>query len=179
VNALDRLSARLKATKETPISRHKHSSPSGSRTQPYFDVAISFAGEDRATAEALAHRFRDKSLRVFYDRFYQSELIGEDLARLLAKIYRQASRFCIVLISEHYPQKKWPKFELSHAQDRAIFGTDSYIIPVRLDSTHVDGISAVVGYIDLRQVPLDKAVELIAEKVQQDRSGSPRLSEII
>jgi hypothetical protein len=118
--------------------------------EPYFDIALSFAGEDREIAHALATGLRRRSLRVFYDMFYQSDLIGEDLSRLLAKIYGQASRFCAVLISTHYPQKSWPKKELLHVQERAIFGDDTYLIPVRVDSTTVDGISSTVGYIDLR-----------------------------
>lgn len=147
--------------------------------EPYFDVALSFAGEDRNIAATLANGLRAKSLRVFYDMFYQADLIGEDLSRLLAKIYRQASRFCVVLISKHYPQKSWPKFELSHAQDRAIFGHSAYLIPVRLDSTPVDSISATVAYIDLRHNSIEHAVELITEKIKKEWSGNPRLSEMI
>ena len=177
--ALARLSKKLESVENISDTKQQTQPIDNSETQPYFDVAISFAGEDRATAEALAHRFRDKSLRVFYDMYYQSDLIGEDLAHLLAKIYGQASLFCMILISKHYPQKKWSKFELSHAQDRAIFHSSTYIIPVRLDSTDVDGISAVVGYIDLRHNTLDRTVELIAEKIQKARLKSPRLSEFI
>ena len=138
---------------------------------PYFDVALSFAGEDRGIAQSLATGLRAKSLRVFYDMFYQSDLVGEDLSRLLAMIYSQASRFCAVLISKHYPQKSWPKKELAHVQERVIFGDDAYLIPVRLDSTTVDGISSTVGHIDLREHSIDQAVEMIADKIIKDRSG--------
>jgi hypothetical protein len=178
-NAFARLSKRLNTKKTTTSNLNKLKQANSEQKQPYFDVAISFAGEDRITAESLAHRFRENSIRVFYDMFYQAELIGEDLALLLAKIYCQASRFCIVLISAHYPQKTWPKFELRQVQDRAIFGSGAYIIPVRLDSTHVDGISDTVAHIDLRSTTLDKAVDLICEKIQHDRAGGPRLLEIV
>ena len=35
-----------------------------------YDVALSFAGEDRAHAEALASSLRDNGARVFYDEFF-------------------------------------------------------------------------------------------------------------
>jgi hypothetical protein len=39
-----------------------------------FDVALSFAGEDRAHAERLANLLRDTHVRVFYDEFVKATL---------------------------------------------------------------------------------------------------------
>jgi hypothetical protein len=40
---------------------------------PYeFDVALSFAGEDRQVAESLADGLRNFGVRVFYDRYEQA-----------------------------------------------------------------------------------------------------------
>jgi hypothetical protein len=175
-NALARLTARLHGSARTPV-RATAPESAGSRAEPYFDVAISFAGEDRSVAEALAQGLRARSLRVFYDMFYQAELIGEDLAQLLARIYSRASLFCIVLISKHYPQKRWPQFELAQIQDGVIVRGGPSMVPVRIDETRVDGISATLGYIDLRLTDVDKAVDLIARKVDLKRSGGRTLSE--
>jgi len=147
--------------------------------EPYFDVALSFAGEDRKIAESLACGLRENSLRVFYDMFYQADLVGEDLARLLARIYCRASRFCIPIISKHYARKSWPRFELSQAQERSIFGDSSYLIPVQIDSTRVSGIPATVGHIDLRVCSIDKAIQLITKKVMQAKVGKPGLGDLL
>ncbi|MCP4612183.1 MAG: TIR domain-containing protein [Planctomycetes bacterium] len=146
---------------------------------PFFDVAFSFAGEDRNIAEELAIGLRAKSLKVFYDMFYKEELLGEDLSRLLGKIYRQASRFCVVLLSKYYPQKSWTRFELSQAQDKAISSRKAYIIPIRLDSTHVDGISSTTGYIDLREHSISYAIDVITKKVNKAITGEKPLSDVL
>ena len=36
--------------------------------RPRYDIALSFAGEDREYVEAVAESLRVKSIRVFYDR---------------------------------------------------------------------------------------------------------------
>ena len=38
-----------------------------------YEVALSFAGEDRAFAEALAKGLRDAGVKVFYDDFYAED----------------------------------------------------------------------------------------------------------
>ena len=42
-----------------------------------YDIALSFAGEDRAYAEALAEALKEKHLKVFYDKWEKPLLRGE------------------------------------------------------------------------------------------------------
>ena len=55
----------------------KHSSEPGE----IYDLAVSYAGEDRPIAEEIATRLRAAGYEVFYDRFEQAQanLLGEDL----------------------------------------------------------------------------------------------------
>ena len=48
-----------------------------------FDVAISFAGTERAEAEKLAGIVREAGYDVFYDNFYAEQLWGKKFTRLL------------------------------------------------------------------------------------------------
>ena len=70
-----------------------------------YEVALSFAGEDRGFADAVAKGLRDAGVKVFYDDFYAEELWGEDLAVRLRDVYHSSSQFCIMIISEHYIEK--------------------------------------------------------------------------
>lgn len=70
-----------------------------------YDVAISFAGEDRKFAEAVANGLREAGVNVFYDDFYASDLWGEDLSVSLRKVYHEASQFCIMVLSGPYGQR--------------------------------------------------------------------------
>lgn len=70
-----------------------------------YEVALSFAGEDRRFAEAVAKGLRDAGIKVFYDDFCADELWGQDLSVKLREAYHDASQFCIMIISEHYVDK--------------------------------------------------------------------------
>ncbi len=41
-----------------------------------YEVALSFAGEDRVFAETVAKGLRSNGLEVFYDEFYREKLWG-------------------------------------------------------------------------------------------------------
>ena len=81
-----------------------------------YDVAISFAGQDRAVAEQLANALSSHNLRVFYDRWEEADLLGQNLYQHFSLVY---VKFCLVLVSAHYARKAWPKLELRAAQARA------------------------------------------------------------
>ena len=44
-----------------------------------YDFAISFAGEDRSKEERIAKALKKAGVRVFYDQYEQSSLVGKDL----------------------------------------------------------------------------------------------------
>jgi len=85
-----------------------------------FQVALSFAGENRPFAEGVASGLREADIRVFFDDFYVEDLWGEDLAVKLGEIYHDASEFCIMILSQHYLDKMWPSYERQKAVERMI-----------------------------------------------------------
>jgi len=85
-----------------------------------YEVAISFAGEDRAFAEACAKGLRGAGIEVFYDDFYAADLWGKDLSVEFLKVFFDSSRFCIMIISQHYLEKMWTIFEGKQAIERLI-----------------------------------------------------------
>ena len=52
-----------------------------------YDVALSFAGEDRDFAETINTALQAENVKVFYDEFNVAELWGEDLSTELRKKY--------------------------------------------------------------------------------------------
>jgi len=132
-----------------------------------YDVAISFAGEDRLIAEKYANILRSKGIKVFYDKYEQSSLWGEDLYERLDDIYRKKARYCVIFISQHYARSLWTTHERKSAQARAFRDNRSYILPVKLDNTLLPGVRETIGYIDLRQTQLEKLVELTLQKLSR------------
>jgi hypothetical protein len=54
-----------------------------------YDIAISFADENREIAENFTKKLQMKGLRVFYDEFYKHELWGKKLTEYFQDIYGQ------------------------------------------------------------------------------------------
>ena len=144
---------------------------SGERAmQPFeYDVALSFAGEDRACAELLAVELQRHGVRVFYDEFEKAELWGRNLYEYLTDVYLRRARFCIMLVSKAYAAKRWTKLEREAAQARA-FGEDvEYILPVRLDRTELPGILPTVGYLEWETEGAEGIVARFLQKSRRQR----------
>jgi len=140
-----------------------------------YDIAISFAGEDRATATEIVKRLQQEGVKVFYDSFEQANLWGKDLYEYLADIYSNHARYCVMILSASYGKKLWTNHERKSAQERAFREREEYILPVRLDDTRIPGIHDTIGYIDLRHTSLDELVGMVMVKlgkVQQVSSSS-------
>lgn len=120
---------------------------------PVYDVALSFAGEDRGHALALASRLQLAGYRVFFDRF--EELWGQDLSVKLHEVYARQSRFCVVFVSEHYLRKPWTNHERQIVMARAMQQAAPYLLPLRLDDAELPGLPDIVAYKDLREESVD------------------------
>jgi len=133
-----------------------------------FEVAISFAGEDRAVAEQLATFLKNADVPVFYDEWEQEKLWGKDLYQHLQSVYKDKANYCVVLTSKHYVKNNWPKHELQQAQARAFEENREYILPIKLDETVLPGVNHTIGYIDLRHHSIDKVANLLLKKLGHD-----------
>jgi TIR domain len=132
---------------------------------PIYDVALSFAGEDREYVEAVAEALRDRGIRVFYDHYEAASLWGKDLYEHLSQIYGQQARFTVMFISQHYARKVWTNVERESAQQRALEQHCEYVLPARFDDTEVPGVKDSTVQEDLRNTtPEDLAIR-IADKL--------------
>lgn len=93
-----------------------------------FDIALSFAGENRTYAADVAERLRGQGVRVFYDQYEQAMLWGKNLYDHLEYVYRRAARYCVLFISEHYADKVWTNHERQSAQARALEENHEYVL---------------------------------------------------
>jgi serine/threonine protein kinase len=116
-----------------------------------YDVALSFAGEDRRYAEEIAEILEAHGVRVFYDSFEQANLWGKNLFEHLHGVYSKKARFCIMLVSSAYASTMWTVLQRRSAQERSLKERDSeYILPVRIDDTDLPGLPSTVAHLDIR-----------------------------
>jgi hypothetical protein len=139
-----------------------------SNTAFEYDVALSFAREDRDTAEEFANLLSEKNISVFHDEYAQdlADLWGRDVVDHLVNLCARKARYCVLLISRHYPLKAWTGAERTDVQERALRDADEHIIPIRLDDVRVPGIEAAPGYRDLRKHSVVSIVEWLGQKLR-------------
>jgi hypothetical protein len=109
--------------------------------QRRFAIAVSFPNEHRPFVRNVVKRLaevlgRD---RVFYDDWYESELLGLDGDLKLRRYYREQSELVVPFFSEHY-RKDWCQIEWSAIRsmlkDRR---AEDAVIPVEMDGTRIEG----------------------------------------
>jgi len=100
-----------------------------------YDIALSFAGTERAHAKALFDIFAAREVSVFYDENEQHRIVSERVEEYLAPIYRSEAAYVVPLLSPEYPKRIWTKFESDQFKGR--FG-EKGVIPIRY-RTAADG----------------------------------------
>src|SRR3990170_6647238 len=141
-----------------------------------YDIAVSFAGEDRPVVEEFVNVLATNNVSVFYDSWEQAQLWGKDLYQHLDMIYQQAARYCVIFISENYVKKAWTKHELRSAQARAFQQNSEYILPIKLDETELPGLPSTIAYIYLRQTTIKDIANILFEKI--GAAKKPNVAEI-
>jgi hypothetical protein len=130
-----------------------------------YDLAISFAGEQRELADSIARRLDAAGYSVFYDRFALAELWAADLPVELSSIYADEARFCLVIVSREYIQKAWTNLERQNAISRFMRDRKGYLLCLKTDSHELPGLPTTVGYIDLRVTSPDEVYGAILQKL--------------
>jgi hypothetical protein len=126
-----------------------------------FQIALSFAGEDRSYVDNVANFLKFSGISVFYDVFEEVNLWGKNLYDYLTDIYQNKALYTIMFISEKYARKLWTNHERKAMQARAFQENQEYILPARFDDTTINGILPTTGYIDLRNKSPKEFVEIM------------------
>ena len=97
-----------------------------------FQVALSYASEQREYVETVRTVLLREGIKVFYDQDHKVEIWGAWLIEYFEDIYSKEAEYCMVFVSKHYAEKNWPKHELRSALARQIETKGKYILPVKL-----------------------------------------------
>lgn len=131
-----------------------------------YDVALSFAGEDREFVKECAEILRSLNINVFYDNYEKEVLLGKNLYTYLADVYQNRARFEVVFVSKFYKDKRWTNHELEFIMERKFKQDEEYLLPIKLDDAELEEIPSIIGYIQ-GDTPLNVAM-IIAKKINQN-----------
>lgn len=159
------------------IQTQVHAASTVAQTSFEYDIAFSFAGEDREYVRGVAEVLRAYSVQLFYDIYEQHTLWGKDLYAHLDDVYRKRSRYCVMFLSKHYAAKLWTNHERKSAQARAFSESAEYVLPVRLDRTEIPGVPPTTGFLDGTALTPTDVANLVMKKLGID-SGVNELVEL-
>ena len=142
-----------------------------------YDVAVSFASEDSAAADELVRLLAAQGIQVFRDEYSAANnpAWGKDVLDHLVNLYARKARYCVLMVSAHYPLKAWTDTEKTSARERALRDAEQYILPAQLDDVEVPGMEGAAGYTDLRVQSVEDLVDGLVTKLREhkSRSGPP------
>jgi hypothetical protein len=130
-----------------------------------FQIALSFAGEDRTYVDQVANLLKNSGVSIFYDIFEEANIWGKNLYDYLTDVYQNKAQYTIMFISKYYAQKLWTNHERQAMQARAFQENQEYILPVRFDDTTINGVLPTIGHIDLRKYSPEEFVEIVRKKL--------------
>lgn len=130
-----------------------------------FDVAVTFAGEDRPLVDEVVQLVKVAGFSVFYDEDAKVEMWGEDLTEYFADVYERRAKFAVMFVSIHYAAKAWTNWERRSVLSRALNSNSPYLLPVRIDSSDLPGMRSTIGYLDATKESAQDIADAIISKL--------------
>lgn len=130
-----------------------------------YEVALTFAGPQRAYVERVARILQARGVAVFYDEFEEVELWGKDASEILHEVYSERASYVVMFISKDYVARSWPRQERRSALSRALRERREFILPVRFDDTDVPGLPDTVIFQNALERHPSEIAAMICEKI--------------
>jgi hypothetical protein len=146
----------------------------------FYDIAMSFAGAQRALVEPIVRACQALGVKTFYDKDNTVEFWGRNFITGMRAIYGGTrARYVVPFLSKEYLASAYPMDEFTTAIRRAIeISTDSYILPIVVGSVQVpaDLLNPAIGFLRLEDYTVDQLARIIADRVgvARQRHQEPR-----
>ncbi|MDP8267560.1 MAG: toll/interleukin-1 receptor domain-containing protein [Candidatus Tenebribacter davisii] len=149
-----------------------------------YDFAISYAGEDKTIAEKIISHIHSRyaDYMVFFAPNEQHQLVGRDGESFFEEMFSTCKQV-IVLISESYKKKNWPRYEWDVILKRH---KENRFIPVRLDEAQICGLPSSIiclsynnNSLDIAEICIKKLLHFEKKKDIRRKSEFERTRESI
>ena len=131
-----------------------------------YDVALSYASEQRRYVRRVYKKLLQLGVQTFYDEGEEVNLWGKNLEPHLQKVFYKMARVCVVFVSKYYVNKPWPMFEAESALARAVQERGEYVLPVRFDNSELPGLLPTIKYVWARDYTPEKLAEILRLKLK-------------
>ena len=121
-----------------------------------FDVALSFAGEQRDFVSSVANKLSLKGLKVFYDKHDQHKALGCEPYNYFGQIYSREAYLVVLFVSKEYMRKDIPMHEAKSAMEN----NNNNIIVFRFDDVSFENLKSRI-YMDIDERSEEDIAELV------------------
>lgn len=141
--------------------------PGNSRKKPSsdysYDVALSYASEQKHLVQRVAKLLKLEGLRVFYAPYHEWEFQGDDMITRFYQIYRYESRYVAAFVTDDYLRKDYTMHEAHSAMFREREEGRCPLIPILFGGASLPELDP-----DIEPIRVDKpqAVD-IADRIRQ------------
>jgi formylglycine-generating enzyme required for sulfatase activity len=135
-----------------------------------WDVAISAAEEDFGIVDLIAPELEKRNISFYDYRRYMAKNWGEHILKITIATYGRRSKYVLMITSEAFARKYWANIEKDVALIRNPLKRP-YILQLKLDDTHIDGIARHVIFEKWKNNPQEIA-EMIHEKLKRKKPVS-------
>jgi hypothetical protein len=141
-----------------------------------YDIAVSFAGEQRGYVRETVAACKAKGLRVFFDEDKTNDWWGRNFIQEQRRTYSSQTRFFVPFLSSDYLAKPIPMDEFASAMMTAVKLGDGYILPVIMGNADVPAelLHPHIGYLRSEAFTPDRLADELVKKVKSaERTGQP------
>lgn len=145
-----------------------------------YDIAVSFAGAQRALVEPVVRACQVLGIKTFYDKDNTVEFWGRNFITGMRAIYGGTrARYFVPFLSNEYLASAYPMDEFTTAMRRAIeVSADNYILPIVVGPVEVPAelLNPAIGILRLEDYSTDELARIIADRVcvARERRQEPR-----
>lgn len=143
-----------------------------------YDVAVSFASEQRPYVVQVVRECERLGLAVFYDADRSLDFWGKNVIRELRDVYGSTqARYFVPFLSPEYLAKPYPMDEFTTALTQALQRGADYILPVVFHGAQIPDnlLNPAIGYLRAEEhTPAELAAKLARKMTIAADSPPPR-----
>lgn len=130
-----------------------------------YEVALSFAGEQREYVRAVNDYLKARQVKTFYDEDQDMALWGKNHTEELPRIYARDSLLVVMFVSEQYVEKRWPRHERRAILTEQTQREGQYLLPVEFDDVPVPGLDPAIHRLKAEKFDPERLAKLICQQL--------------
>lgn len=137
-----------------------------------YDVAVSYASEERPYVERVVRYLQMDGLKVFFAPDVQESLIGENMLEVFYPVYKRESMFVAAFVSEAYLKKDYTRQEADIALFRSKEEKRNCLIPIYFGKARLEALNRDINYLSADKQTENAVAYYIKEKVKKQKNSS-------